>query len=203
MKIVFNFISGAVSYFEFKANLLKNDDIFNWLQSLLNDNMLNDVDFYCYRALRRYKHSLKECIMMDLSDRIGNMLNTYSFIYEYLHYAFPDKEIITTNYYDKLDNIYIKSVPDCYGGPEVDEMLSKIVMEAPEDLSTTKKVALIKSRIKELFPGKRPYWIQSAEWPVYNGKPMLYIERKHDGDLYQYIFEDFETGQRRVVEQFA
>ena len=76
-------------------------------------------------------------------------------------------------------------------------------MEAPEDLSTTKKVALIKSRIKELFPGKRPYWIQSAEWPVYNGKPMLYIERKHDGDLYQYIFEDFETGQRRVVEQFA
>ena len=61
MKVVMGFIDGSISYHEFKTALLKNDEIFDWLQSLLTDSMLNDFDFYCCVALRRYQHSLKKC----------------------------------------------------------------------------------------------------------------------------------------------
>lgn len=203
MKIVMDFIDGSVSYQEFKRALLKSDEIFDWLQSLLTDKMLNDFDFYCCNILRRYRHSLKNCILSDLGEQIKHMLNTHEFISQYIQYAFPNLSINPTDYYSKLFDLYIKSIPDYCGGPEVDEMLSQIVIDAPSELSTTKKIALIKSQIKELFPGKHPYWIQSAEWPVFNGKPMTYLERKRDGDLFQYVFEDDISGKRRVIEQFA
>lgn len=203
MKIVMDFIDGSISYHEFKRAVLESDKIFDWLQTLLTDEMLNDFDFYCCDFLRRYRHSLKDCILSDMGEQIRHMLNTHAFISRYVQYAFPDLSITPTDYYSKLFDLYIKSVPDCYGGPEVDEILSQIVMDAPNELSTTKKVNWIKSKIKELFPGKRPYWIQSAEWPTYEGKPMIYIERNRNGDLFQYIFEDATSGKQRIVEQFA
>lgn len=203
MKIVFDFIDGSISYNDFRIAILKDDEIFDWLQSLLNDEMLNDFNFYCCDLLRYYRHSLKDCILADLGQQIRHMLNTHSFISRYVQYAFPNRSINPTDYYSKMFNLYIKSIPDCYGGPEVDEILSKIVMDTPSELSANKKVALIKSKVKELFPGKRPYWIQNPEWPTVDGKPMIYIERKKNGDLFQYVFEDIVSGKRRIVEQFA
>ncbi len=203
MEIVFKFIEGEVSYNEFKNNLLKNDDIFDWLQSLLNDKMLNDSEFYCCSLLRRKRHSVKICVMDYLGEQIGDMYDVHSFISKYVQYVFSNQQLNITTYYKEMYNIHLCAVSDSYGGEEVDKLISDFILNIPKDFSNTKKIKIIKEKMKELFPGKRPCWVQEAEWPAFNGKPMLYIRRERDGDLFKYIFEDQETGTKRIVEQFA
>ena len=68
--------------------------------------------------------------------------------------------------------------------------------------------------MKELFPvtGKRfPRWVQEAEWPIApSGKPMRFVEQKrgkgpeYDMTVYtHFVFEDVDTGEIRVVDQFT
>ena len=54
--------------------------------------------------------------------------------------------------------------------------------------------------------GRRfPFWIQEAEWPVSaTGKPMKFISQKsvYQVEVKQYIFEDVDTHEQVIVEQF-
>lgn len=58
---------------------------------------------------------------------------------------------------------------------------------------------------------KYPRWIQGGEWPVSkSGKPVRFIEQKrkkgkeYSTMLYtQFFFEDVETGEIRVIDQFT
>ena len=72
----------------------------------------------------------------------------------------------------------------------------------------------IKEKIKEAFPCKTkkyPRWVQSEEWQISEGgKPMRFIEEKrkkgkeYKNMLYkEYYFEDVDTGEIRIVEQFT
>jgi polar amino acid transport system substrate-binding protein len=74
--------------------------------------------------------------------------------------------------------------------------------------------AFFKEKVKEVFPtagGKWPRWVQGAEWPLgMNGKPMRFVEQKrkkgkeYANMLYtQFFFEDVDTGETRVIDQFT
>ena len=204
MNIVYDFLEGRTSYQTFIDQLYADDAIFDWFQSMVSDDMLKDQSFRCSNSLDREGGSFKACITGRLGMGVCTMVDIYDFIYHFLERALPDRKITWIDYYRKLADVYLDAVGECYGGPEVEDMINDIIMGLPEELSKTKKVKLAREKMRELFPGKkRPFWIEGPEWPVCNGKPMMYISKKVDGDLFQYVFEDPETGERRIVEQFA
>ncbi len=62
------------------------------------------------------------------------------------------------------------------------------------------------------FMVKPPDWLQGPEWPIFQGKPMLFVGQadlprgsnsflKHDASFY--VFWDYDTGSTRVVIQAA
>ena len=62
-----------------------------------------------------------------------------------------------------------------------------------------------------LWDKKYPRWVQEAEWPIVpSGKPMRFLEQKKaKGKAYaetmltHYVFEDVDTGEQRVIDQFT
>ncbi len=91
------------------------------------------------------------------------------------------------------------------------DFLLEHVVPKDEDLPKTKKIALMKERLKALFQyaKKPPSWIQSPEWPIHEGEPAYFIGQVpidapalfHDqGTLY--VFVNKRTGQFETVTQF-
>lgn len=96
----------------------------------------------------------------------------------------------------------------------MDAVIENILDGIPRDLSLTKRRQLCKERIKQAFHiegNKFPRWVQGGEWPIgQNNKPMKFIGQKrkrgkgYDQMLYTlYTFEDVETGEQKIVEQFT
>lgn len=90
----------------------------------------------------------------------------------------------------------------------LDDSLDHIVYEIPKDLSKTKQIAWGKQRVKELFKYDKSYprWIQEAEWPIVNGKPLVFSHQERiKGDDWHvlYYFYDPDTKEQTVVEQFS
>ena len=108
----------------------------------------------------------------------------------------------------------LDACPEYIGGPEVDHLLDELLETLPEGLSKTKRVKLYREKLKELFPmrdKKYPRWVQEAEWPISeSGKPMRFVaQKKANGKAYaeimltHYIFEDVDTGEQRIINQFT
>lgn len=88
-----------------------------------------------------------------------------------------------------------------------DSILQPIIDSIPKDLSKTKRIAMGKEKIKELFRYDKTYprWIQSPEWPIVNGKPLVFShqEKAKGGDIRTYYyFYDEDTKEQTVIEQF-
>ena len=81
----------------------------------------------------------------------------------------------------------------------------EIFSKLPLNISKTEKKKFIKNRFKELFHiewNKYPRWIQSAEWPIRNDTPCKYIKQRKIGEKIQYIFQDINSGEKILIEQF-
>ena len=206
MEIVYDFLEGRCDYETFIARLYSNEKIFEWLQSLFHPSMLDDDTFKCENQLWRFEGKIKDCIDDYKNYHINVYVQNdiYMFMYYYLLYALPERRIEKIDFYTKRAHLYTDAVSDCFGGPEVDGMISEILESVPENLCQTKKIKYVKDKLKELFPWKkRPCWIEMPEWPVCHGKPMEYISKKAEGDLYLYLFRDSHTGEERIIKQFA
>lgn len=89
-----------------------------------------------------------------------------------------------------------------------DEILEDVIKSIPQDLSKTKRIAMGKAKIKELFRYDKSYprWVQGSEWPVVNGKPLVFSHQERvKGDDYHYLyhFYDPDTKEETIVEQFS
>lgn len=123
--------------------------------------------------------------------------------------AFLDNFNIKYVFYQKyLDdiNLLIKIQPSWLY--VLDDSLDHIVYEIPKDLSKTKQITWGKQRVKELFKYDKSYprWIQEAEWPIVNGKPLVFShQEKIKGEDWHvlYYFYDPDTKEQTVVEQFS
>ena len=86
-------------------------------------------------------------------------------------------------------------------------IFERIIAETPQELSKSKRIQWGKSKIKELFRYDKtyPHWIQSPEWPIVNGKPLVFSHQKKAGKddaRTFYYFYDPDTGEETVVTQF-
>ena len=88
----------------------------------------------------------------------------------------------------------------------------------PLRLTKSFDYSIVAVQIKELIKKefhivgtKYPRWVQGGEWPVSkSGKPMRFVEQKRKkGKEYQdvlytiYVFEDLDTLEKRIIEQFT
>lgn len=222
MKIVFDFLKGDVEFKEFKKKWDESQEIREWVENLvdlkseLNSDWRNlprfqNNPFLFGELIAIHKHyggSVLKYIEVSLNQK-GLSKASYEHslfgpIALVVPLVYPDTEI--TSYYSDEANYYSNATSDYIGGPEVDDYLYKLLGGFPPSLGKTKRLKEAKKAINEAFhieKGKYPFWIQFPDWPMGKFNPMKYISRKHDGDLFLYTFQDVDTGEVRVVEQFA
>ena len=145
---------------------------------------------------------------------LAHNLNIHSCLSRILVDAFPEDGIVINEMLEKKFDFMLDACPEAVDGPEVEQIIEELLESLPADLSKAKRVKLFKEKVKEVFPtaaGKWPRWIQGGEWPLGpNGKPMRFVEQKrkkgkeYANMLYtQYFFEDVDTGEPRVIDQFT
>jgi hypothetical protein len=93
---------------------------------------------------------------------------------------------------------------------EIDEeLLTKIVNSAPKELTKKEKEEWCKANIKEMFAytDKPPMWMQNPEWPIIDGKPLIFKYQSNDAKDHtvskiDYYFYNPDNGEEVVIEQF-
>lgn len=179
------------------------------LRNLVPSEAVNNPDHelwkkYSYWAVAQFEFDfymrLMSCYRFDLS--LGDNLNIFSSIRRFYFYTHPTLTC-TTKYEDAFD-LYLDVVKDCYDGPEVRELVQKIVYDAiPEK---TKKARREKARLEienqfHINGKNKPRWIQGPEWPMGQSSPMEFISQKRSKEYVEYLFEDFDTKKQRLIVQ--
>lgn len=157
-----------------------------------------------YSVFKSYSFKLSNCISVWVRHyALGEKLNYHDLLSRF--YCFHHPEVTPTNKYEEQFNFLIDIMGDNYGGNEVDGVIEEIVKEFCEMKPKTQARKLGKQKLKETFhteDGKLPYWIQSAEWPMGQNTPMKFIEKKKHAEYVEYIFEDVDTKEIRVITQY-
>jgi hypothetical protein len=138
---------------------------------------------------------------------LGGLVNSEGIIEDFLQKA--EVSFNAAKRFGSLYRIILKAVPD-YLDPPMEFMTEKVT-PTDADLSDTKKTKIIKDRLKELFKyvEKPPKWIQSPDWPIREGKPLVFIgqlpinapEFFHDKGA-AYLFFEADGGGFETVTQF-
>lgn len=113
-----------------------------------------------------------------------------------------------TEFYSKRNRFLIKIQPDWLDLKASNEpFLIQLVESAPKGLTEAQKLNWCKDELKKLFKydSKPPRWVQHAEWPIINGKPLVFrsqSKERIESELVKFFFYDPETGEETVVEQY-
>lgn len=222
-----NFVEGRITVPDMLQQTEEKPELLDWLTSIADpkfktSRVLKETDegFFSIYTPVDYPFDAKLQIQVythggqGAGSKLGQYLNIHSYFSRVLTTAFPNDGIVVDETLDKKFDFMLEACPDYIGGSEVDFLLDEILDEIPEHLSKTKRVKMYKEKVKSLFhvTGRKfPYWIQEAEWPISpTGKPMRFLEQKrkkgkeYDDTLYtQYFFEDMETGEIRVIDQYT
>lgn len=88
-----------------------------------------------------------------------------------------------------------------------EKFLIDLANSAPKGLSEEQKIKWCREKLKEYFKydNSPPRWIQSPEWPIINGKPLVFKGQSGDrkeSELVKFFFYDPKTGEETVVEQY-
>jgi hypothetical protein len=156
----------------------------------------------------RYPASSNHYRRLQKQDResLGGLLNSQGIIEDFLSKA--QIEYSASTRFSDAYSLILKSLPS-YLDPPVEFIMPLIPDDAA--MSKTKKKQLLKQRLKEAFPcaAKPPNWIQSPDWPIINGKPLVFVGQTaldlpdmfHDSGMV-YVFYSPDDGAFEAVAQF-
>lgn len=170
-----------------------------------------------YRAVDTFPYDVRRMMEKNrTSSRLGYQLNLQGWLYRLMGQLFPNETLIHDDTLSQKHSFMLDACPEYIGGGEVEEagIIEAILDSVPETMPKSKRIKEVKSRIKKAFHVSGiifPRWVQEAEWPVSpNGKPMKFVKQKrkkgkeYENMLYTlFYFEDVDTGEERVVEQFT
>lgn len=208
-KALDDFMTGQIFIDEYRNLLHESEELKNELRHLLpeecknpDNSIWNRRNFNFYKKYNFDHYKLVEELYKS-NDKLGSNLNYFDeieFVYKYLHPG-----ISTTDLYHVEFILSLDICGDTYEGPEICGVVSKIVEECMQ--YKTKKDRLkhgreLRNKLFHTEDGKRPYWIQGAEWPMGKNSPMKYIKKVNKGELHLYYFQDVDTNEERVIEQF-
>ena len=84
--------------------------------------------------------------------------------------------------------------------------LQKILAEAPQNLSYSRKLKWGKYKIRDLFKcvNNKPIWIKQSEWPTRDDKPLLFVcQKKAEEGFEQYFFFDVKKQEEVTIKQHS
>ncbi len=199
---ILDYVEGRMSVTEFK-HLFETDKS---LQKTLKLPLSTRHIFY-----REYNYNLFDYFTHGYEFTEGRSWDTYANRYgiQASLCSLLDKYKISYKAYPRYDEEYVfllKMQPDWVDCQD-DNILKSIMDSIPKELSKTKRIAMGKEKIKALFKYDRiyPRWVQAPEWPIVNGKPLVFShqQKAKGGDIRTYYyFYDEDTKVETVIEQF-
>ena len=170
-----------------------------------------------YQTVEKFPYDVRRMAeRLKTPGRLGYHLNLQGWLYWLMGQLFPNETLTRDNALCEKHSFMLNACPEYIGGVEVEDagILEAILESVPETMPKSKRIKEVKSRIKEAFHVSGivyPRWVQEAEWPVSsNGKPMKFVKQKrkkgkeYEGMPYTlFYFEDPDTGEERIVEQFT
>lgn len=199
--LLIDYVEGRIDICHVKE-LITND---NKLQKLLEKPFDFGYTAYAPYHFNIYEYMCSECPFNEKWDTVRIRDLVYLEFTRLLDFRGVPYDKGFTKYED--DYQYLMAIQPSWLDIADDQgIFDRIIAGVPKDLSKTKQIAWGKARIKELFRYDKTYprWIQSPEWPIVNGKPLVFShqskERKDDERIY-YYFYDPETKEQTVVEQ--
>lgn len=189
-----------------QSNSRVQQDVRNLIPAEAVNNEAHPIwKFIAFPTLARYDFDLYLLIvkMFKFDNSIPDNLNIWGTLKATYRYLKPELEL-TTKYSDAFD-VYLTAVMDCFDGPEVESLVLQIIEKACIHKTKKKRIEQAKNEIRALFhvvDNNRPRWIQGPEWPMGKHSPMKYISKKRKGEVVLYTFQDVDTAEIRVVEQF-
>ena len=198
---ILDYVEGRMSIAEFQF-LFETDKS---LQRMLKLSL--DKTRICYKP---YNYNLFEVFKEDyeFKNKSWDTISKRSGVQRLL-VGFLDFYNISYNLYTKYQEDYdfLLDIQPDYIDCQDDSILQPIIDSIPKDLSKTKRIAMGKEKVKALFKYDKTYprWVQGVEWPIVNGKPLVFSHQKKakGGDIRTYYyFYDPDTKEQTVVEQF-
>lgn len=170
-----------------------------------------------HRTVREIPYDVRKIYSdQKTTQKIWTYVNIQGWLHGLMGEIFPEEPLTKDETLYRKASFLMDVCPEYIDGPEIDAsgIIEDIAEQFPETLPAAKRKKLIKEKIKEAFHvrgNNYPRWIQDGEWPMgQNGVPMRFVEQKrkkgkeYKGTLYtQFFFEDTETGEIRVIDQFT
>lgn len=135
----------------------------------------------------------------------GDQLTVWGEIRKFLlRYNYP---CVPTKYYEDRYSFLVDIQPNWLDITDEDFLNEQIVTKVPEGLSKTKRIQWCKARLKEMFRYDKSYprWVQSPEWPILDGKPLVFKTQmmdKNDMERVDFVFYDPDTEAEHIVTQW-
>lgn len=200
--IIVDYVEGAIPISVFQEKFMSDIDLQRTLRKKLDKK---------YMFLSSYNYSLYEYLLQDFqfAKQDWDNIKRRCILQEVLQ-AFLDNFGISYTPYAKYSEeyIFLLNIQPSWVDIDDDSLVSSIVDSIPNDLSRNQRVLIGKKKIKELFKYTKTYprWLQNPEWPIINGKPLVFShqERLRSDDLRtRYYFFDPDTKEEKVIEQFT
>ena len=228
-----DFLEGRIDIVSFKKMCETNDEIYNFLQSIIEElkhnpkavkkhqNCANVVEYLLhpendpslkYGSPNRYEN-VKQCLNFEwrcfthdiyTSSGALNFFNEVNDIFYQL-----EQDYNPTDYYKNEFSFMIEVIPEyLYGTPE-HYIEKNIISKYPSSIKKTQRKKLIRDEIKKHFKSEKgyPVWYQSSEWPLgKNGEPATYLgkdKRNSNSDRGVWMFRDDSDGEIIFLEQYS
>ena len=202
IQILIDYVEGKLDIKQFKCVFEDNYHLQDLLKRKIDPG---------YEAYNKYDYNIYTYILQNYSFRVTNwdIVSTRYILYLEIRRWLDWFHISYRNNYTKYadDYSYILAIQPSWLDITDDQgIFDKILAERPKELSKTKQIAWGKAKLKELFKYDKTYprWVQDPEWPIVNGKPLVFShqskEKKDDARVY-YYFYDPDTKEQTVVEQ--
>lgn len=216
-QIVFDFVEGKMPFDDFWKVFSINPEIAVWLDEIADfkhrpipDDLYEAFigiqaicckidDGHIFKYLEKNPYPPQDRFTREATARCG----IFSVVGAALTAAYP--EVKPTKYYQQEDDFYFDAIPEALMNVELEEYFEQVLSEFPASMGKTKRKKAAREKIKELFHiegRKYPRWAQESEWPMGKNSPMKFIRQKQDEDQVLFWFEDVDTGEERVIEQF-
>lgn len=211
MKIVRDLLKGKCDVTDFMRHYMCSDELYEFIQGLIPRDAIDDPNHEYWRKC--IKRSGLECYNFDVREMLYShcsygekdedqreIFNTIRALYLWVN---PNQKC--TNLYNDRINFYLDLEQNCFGGPEVANLVKSVAVEyiSVEPKSARKKEA--KAKVAEIFhvAGKlKPRWLHGPQWPMGSASPMAFVSQKRNGNAVCYEFIDVDNGETKVVKQF-
>ncbi len=202
IQIIIDYVEGRITVDEFKHSFENNEE----LQKLLDIKLpfkCEHVKSHGYSLYHYFKYGddFPKGSWNNISVRYIVFANLIIWLY------YNDIMYDATNKYKEDSSLLLDIQPPWLDCIDDQGIFDKIIAELPKNICKTKQISLGKARIKELFRYDKTYprWIQSPEWPIVNGKPLIFSHQRKagkDDERTFYYFYDPDTKEETVITQF-